>query len=78
MTPPDKDGLIEFMKFGKDEGYFDGVEVSMEDAEIEIDGATATVYPIDFVNDMGAVTVELKVQKEKDGWLITDMDIEGL
>jgi len=74
----DKEALGEFIADGVEQGYFDGVEITFGDADIVIDGDTATVYPIDYVNDLGAVTVELVLKKEKAGWLISDMTIEGL
>ena len=75
----DKEELREFIEEGIDMGYFEDVEVSFEDAETEMeDDGTAVVYPIDFVNSQGAVTLTVVLTKEKAGWLITDMEIEGL
>jgi len=73
-----KEGLQEFVDYAIDEGYFENVEMSCEGADTEIEGDTAVVYPVDFANDVGAVTIEFKLGKEKAGWLITDMIIEGL
>ncbi len=74
----DKEGLREYIEYSIEEGYFDGVEISFDDAETIIEGNTATVYPIEYVNDLGAVTIGLTVTKAKDGWRFTDMEIEGL
>ena len=74
----DKAGLAEFLDYAVDEGYLDGVEISFEDADVEIDGDSATIYPIDFLNDVGGATVELVAKKEKGGWKFADMIIEGL
>jgi len=75
---PDKATLQEFIEASIDEGNLDDVEISLEDAQISIDGASATVYPIDYTNIYGTVTFELVATKEKGGWLFTDMIIEGL
>ena len=75
---PDKDAVRDFIEQAIDMGYYEGVEVLFDDAEIEIDGATATVYPIDWSSDAGEVTIETVLTKEAGDWLITDMEIEGL
>lgn len=74
----DKDGLREFMEQAIDMGYFEGVEVSLADVEIEIDGDTATVYPIEWMSDAAELTMETTVKKEADGWKCVDLVIEGL
>jgi ketosteroid isomerase-like protein len=74
----DKAGLREYIEGSIDQGGFDDVEVSMENAEIAIEEGAATVYPIDYTNWEGSITIGLTLTKEKAGWLITDMAIEGL
>jgi hypothetical protein len=71
-------GLREYIETSMDEGGFDDVEVILEDMEIEIEDETAAVYPIDYVTPEGTLTIELTLTKEKAGWLITDMMLEGL
>ncbi len=73
-----KDELQEFMEEAVDMGYFENVEISYEYTETTIEGDAAEVYPIDFANDQGSVTITLLLTKEKGNWLITDMEIEGL
>ncbi len=73
-----KDELRGFMEDAVDMGYFDGVEIAYEPDAIVVDGDTAEIYPIDFVNDEGAVVVTMKLKKEADAWLIADMEIQGL
>lgn len=73
-----KDELREYIEFSIDEGNFDGVELYLDDIDVEIDGTEASVYPIDYTNDQGTITIELILTKEKGGWLITDMLIEGM
>ena len=53
-------------------------EGNLEDADIEINGAGSIVYPIDFANNYGAVTIELTLTKEGKACMVTDMRIEGL
>lgn len=73
-----KEELREFVEYSIDEGNFDDVEISFDSADTEIEGNTAVVYPIDYATTAGAITIELELTKEKAGWLITDMAIEGL
>jgi len=75
---PDKDGIREFLEGAIDMGYLEDAEIFLEDAETEIEGESATVYPIDFASAAGEVTMELTLTKEAGGWLITSMEIEGL
>ncbi len=74
----DKEALREFAEGAIDMGYLDDAEFWMDDAETEIEGTTATIYPIDFAGAAGEVTFELVLTKEASGWLITGMEIEGL
>jgi ketosteroid isomerase-like protein len=74
----DKAGLREYIQGSIAQGNFDDVEVDMEDADIAIEEGTATVYPIGYTNAEGTVTIKLTLTKEKAGWLITDMLIEGM
>jgi len=74
----DKAGLREYVEVSIAQGNFDDVEVYMEDADIAIEEGTATVYPIEYTNWEGTITIELTLTKEKAGWLINDMVIEGL
>jgi len=74
----DKAGLREYIEGSIDQGGFDDVEVSMENAEIAIEEGVATVYPIGYTNWEGSITIGLTLTKERAGWLIIDMVIEGL
>jgi hypothetical protein len=73
-----KAGLREYIEGSIDQGGFDDVEVSMEYTDIVIEEDTATVYPIEYTNWEGSITIELTLAREEAGWLITDMAIEGL
>lgn len=74
----DKVGLREYVEESIAQGGFDDVELNMEDMEITIEGGSATVYPIEYTVPEGTITIELTLAKEKAGWLIIDMAIEGL
>jgi hypothetical protein len=73
----DKDDMKEFMLEAKEMGYLDDMEVILEDAEITIDGDTATVYPLEVETAMGAATLGLTLTKEPSGWMITGMEMES-
>lgn len=74
----DKAGLREFIDSSIDQGAFDNVELSMEYTDIVIKDGTATVFPIEYTNWEGSVTMELTLAKKDGSWLITDMAIEGM
>ena len=74
----DKAGLREFIDWGIEGDRYADAEIDIEHAGIAIEEGTATVYPIEYTNWEGTVTIALNLTKEKAGWLITDMLIEGL
>ncbi len=74
----DKEGAADFLGQANDMGYLEDLEVVLDEAETEIEGDTATVYPIDLEGAFGAVTIELVLTKEADGWLITGLDASGV
>jgi len=74
----DKTGLRDFIDWGIQGDRYADAEINIEDADIAIEEGTATVSPIGYTNWEGTVTIELTLAKEKAGWLITDMHIEGL
>ena len=54
------------------------VEISTDDAKVEIDGNQASVGPINFEADRGAWSTTLITTKEEDGcWRITGTEWEG-
>jgi ketosteroid isomerase-like protein len=59
-------------------GYLGYAKVSMEDAQIQIDGDTAIVYPIELSCEMGEGTIELTLAKEANGWLLTSLSVSGM
>ena len=70
-----KEQVREFLQGAIDQGYLDGAEISLEDAETTIDGGTASVGPVVLSSDRGAMEIELKLIKESDGaWRIVGSD----
>ena len=72
-----KASLKQFLGGLMDQGQFDNAEVSLDDAEITIEGDTAKVYPVDLEASFGGATLELTLKREDDGvWRITTMEVE--
>jgi len=74
----DKSVITELMQQGIDMGYMDDGEFDLAGTEITVEGDTATAYPVEASSSAGSVTVEITLKKEKDGWLITGGDAEGI
>ncbi len=72
----DKATLSDYIKGAMDGGYFENGTCDLTGAEVTLEGDTATVYPIVLSSDMGSATVELELKKEKDGFMIVDLDAE--
>jgi hypothetical protein len=70
----------EILQQGIDSGYTEGGQVDISKAVIKLDDKkeTATVYPIQASSNAGSVTVGLTLKKEKVGWMITMLDVEGI
>lgn len=71
-----KDELKEFMLEAKDMGYLEDMKVILEEAEVKIEGATATAYPMIIETGMGEATIGLQLTKEAGGWMVTGMEME--
>jgi len=65
-----KDSTREFMTRAFDEGFMDSVKVKIEDAQITLEGDTATFGPVEFVSDRGAMKLGYTLRKENGTWLI--------
>jgi len=74
----DKAGVKDFIGQAIDMGYLEGLEVELEDAEVELDGGEATVYPIELMGAFGSVTFELVLTQEGGAWKVTGMDASGI
>lgn len=78
-TYGDKAGLRAFIEQGIAMGYFDDIEVSLEDTEIEVDkDGKASVYPVDVSGTFGSVTVEFIAKQEDGVWKVVGLDISGI
>ena len=73
-----KAALKAFIKDCEQQGYFKNAQISLDSATTTIQGATATVAGIQYVTDQGSATIDLTAKKDKSGWLITDMAIQGI
>ena len=71
----DKEGFVAFMEEAKGMGYLDGIEVIIEDAEIAVDGATATVSGIHTVTPMATAESSFTFGKGSTGWKVTIMEV---
>jgi len=74
----DKEGLKQFMVQAKDMGYLEGLEVILDNAEVEIEDGKAVVYPIDVTGAFGSVTFEYVLERKDGKWRITGLEGYGL
>jgi hypothetical protein len=74
----DKQGARDFLKNAMDMGYLDGIEVSMEDAEVELDNGKASIYPVDVDGPFGSVTIEFIAEQVDGTWKLVGLDITGI
>ncbi len=65
-----KDSMREFMTKAFESNFMDNVEINIEDAEVMIEGDKAVFGPVEFISDRGTFTLEYKLQKEEEAWLI--------
>ena len=71
----DKEAVREFLGRAIDEGYLDGAELVLDEAEKSIEGDTATVEPVELSGDYGSIDLGLTLKKEADGkWRIVASD----
>lgn len=74
----DKAAAKDFLEQAMDSGYLDEAEMDLENAETEIEGDTATVYPLELSGPAGSVTIGLDLKKDAEGWFISEIDVEGV
>lgn len=74
----DKSGVREFLQQAVDMGYLEAIQVGTEEAEIEISGDEATVYPVKLNGSFGQATIEFTLKNEAGAWRIVGMDISGV
>jgi hypothetical protein len=74
----DKAAARAFLQQGIDSGYTQDGKVDLAKMEVKIEKDKATAYPIVASAAPGSVTVGLTLKKEKAGWLITEINVEGI
>jgi hypothetical protein len=50
------------------------IEISIEDAEFEVDGDEVEIYPIDIDSPLGSITIGLYGKNENGVWRVTEID----
>jgi len=70
-----KEEAIEWFRGIMEQGFLEGIEVSEEDMEVEVDGSEAIVGPFDVTSDAGAWTIDMYLEKEDAGWKIVSLDV---
>ena len=74
MEGGDKEASREFLEGFFDEGYVNGAEVDLEEAETTIEENEAEVSGVELILDMGTITLDFTLQKEKGAWLIVGVE----
>ena len=74
MEGGDKEASREFLEGFFDEGYVDGAEVDLEEAETTIEENEAEVSGVELILDMWTITLDFTLQKEKGAWLIVGVE----
>ncbi len=64
----------DFIGGAMEQGYLEGVEVNVEDAEIKIEGDTATASPVELDGVFGVMTFGVTLKKEDGTWRIIGME----
>ncbi len=74
-----KEQMLSFLSGAFNDGTLDSAKVSLDAAEIKIDGKTATVYPVELMAAFGSATLGFTLTKEADGqWRVTSLTVEGV
>jgi len=66
--------LGDFIGGAMEQGYLEDVEVNVEDAEIKIEGDTATASPVELDGIFGVMVFELALKKENGTWRIVSIE----
>ncbi len=74
----DKAGWRQFQQDAMDQGYWDGIEVDGSDAEVKVDGDTASVYPVTVNGAFGTLTFEYILKNEDGTWRVIEFDVSGI
>lgn len=74
----DKAAIGEFLGGAIDQGFLEDVEIDTSEMELNIEGDTATLYPVELNAAFGSATLRLTLKKEAGGWKIISQEIEGI
>jgi hypothetical protein len=67
----DKEAVRELITWAVNEGFMDGVEVNLEEAETVIEDGKATVYPVVLTGHrIGQLTYGFTLEKKDGAWVI--------
>jgi ketosteroid isomerase-like protein len=70
-----KEGVRQFLKGMMDQGYLEDIDMDIENAEITIEGDTATVGPIRYSGNWGEMETMRTLKKESDGvWRVVGVE----
>lgn len=70
----DKNDLLDYLKNADDMGFLDGLEVSLEDAVITVEGETATLEPVDASGSFGSLSLSFTGVREKGVWMVSGVE----
>lgn len=71
----DKEEAGDALRGLNDQGYWDGMEVTVEGVDIELDGDSATVGPIEFSGSWGVAEYIYTFKKDADGaWRVSSSE----
>jgi ketosteroid isomerase-like protein len=64
----------DFIGGAMEQGYLEDVEVNVEDAEVTIEGDSATVSPVELDGVFGVMSFGITLKKENGTWRIIGME----
>ena len=74
MEGGDKEASREFLEGFFEQGYVDGAEVDLEEAETTIEENEAEVSGVELILEEATVTLDFTLQKEEKAWLIVGVE----
>ena len=74
----DKEGLHDFLQNAADMGYLDDLKIKLDEAELEMDGDTAIIYPVEVEGSFGTGVFEFQAKEEDGKWMIVGLDVSGI
>jgi hypothetical protein len=71
-----KSALQGLLATASSQGIFTDMKVDMANAEMNIDGDTASVTPVIFNTAVGALTLSYELKKESGVWMFTSTELQ--